>query len=191
MQHPRNSGFRMYILLYPPHTWVALQGENLEWNRLTTKPTLDPESLVKFIFHLGVISMQNRNTAEQRMSSCLFSGSLHNSPCVAFCLLSMQALIYLGFPECFFLISTSDEFLTWNQCDVSWHGVKGWCLSVWTLATYINLTPRKYILKKSDLYIFLLFLFCTNLWPFPKTVILPDESPHNLPETTNGCLTGC
>lgn len=102
MQHPHNSGFRMYILLYPPHTWVALQGENLEWNRLTTKPTLDPESLVKFIFHLGVISMQNRNTAEQRMSSCLFSGSLHNSPCVAFCLLSMQALIYLGFPEWFF-----------------------------------------------------------------------------------------
>lgn len=104
MQHPCNSGFRMYILLYPPHTSVVLQGENLQWNRLTTKPTLDPESLVKFIFHLGVISMQNRNTAEQRMSSCLFSGSLHNSPCVAFCLLSMQALICLGFLEWFFLM---------------------------------------------------------------------------------------
>lgn len=108
-----NSGFKVHILPFPPHTLISQQSEmtfSLSIERLI-EPSTDPKDLIKAIFHLGEKSMQSTEVQLNRAASlCSIRVLAHLLPphinflCVVFCQLSMQTLMSVDFLACVLLM---------------------------------------------------------------------------------------
>lgn len=128
---PHNSGVKVHILPFPPHTLISQQSEMsflLSMERLIELST-GPKELIKAIFHLGEKSMQSTEVQLSRAASlcsirvllaCLLPPHI-NFLCVVFCQLSMPALMFVkDFLACVVLMI---HFYQVSLCQWMWRAM--------------------------------------------------------------------
>lgn len=130
---PHNSGVKVHILPFSPHTLISQQSEmtfSLSIERLI-EPSTGPKDLIKAIFHLGKkVNAKHTSAAKQsslplfHQSSCSFPASPHQFSLCCFLSVLHAILMFVVIFACV-LLMISTEFLTISKCGILWQGVKG------------------------------------------------------------------
>lgn len=112
-QSPHDSGVKVHILPFPPHTLISQQSEmtfSPSIERLI-EPSTDPKDLIKAIFHPGEKSMQSTGVQLSRAASlCSIRDPAPLLPphinflCAVFCQLSIRTLMSVDFLVCVLLM---------------------------------------------------------------------------------------